>query len=38
MWAALEAHKPAPNHADAWETMCREIFLCLFYALLFYNS
>ena len=24
MWAALEAHKPAPEYADAWEKMCRE--------------
>jgi hypothetical protein len=24
MWAALEAHKPAPEYADAWATMCRE--------------
>jgi len=24
MWAALEAHKPAPEYADAWSVMCRE--------------
>jgi hypothetical protein len=24
MWAALEAHKPAPEYAEAWATMCRE--------------
>jgi hypothetical protein len=24
MWAALEAHKPAPEYADAWQRMCRE--------------
>ncbi len=24
MWAALEAHKPAPEYAEAWERMCRE--------------
>jgi hypothetical protein len=24
MWAALEAHEPAPEYADAWATMCRE--------------
>jgi hypothetical protein len=24
MWAALEAHKPAPSYAEAWQTMLRE--------------
>ncbi len=24
MWAALEAHKPAPEYAEAWQRMCRE--------------
>jgi hypothetical protein len=24
MWAALEAHKPAPAYADAWATMLKE--------------
>ena len=24
MWAALEAHKPAPEYADEWATMCKE--------------
>ena len=24
MWAALQAHKPEPAYADAWQTMCRE--------------
>jgi hypothetical protein len=24
MWAAFEAHKPAPEYAEAWQTMCRE--------------
>ncbi len=24
MWAALEAHKPAPEYAEAWQAMCRE--------------
>jgi hypothetical protein len=24
MWAALEAHKPAPEYAEAWATMLRE--------------
>jgi hypothetical protein len=24
MWAAFEAHKPAPEYADAWATMCKE--------------
>jgi len=24
MWAALEAHEPAPEYAEAWERMCRE--------------
>ena len=24
MWAALEAHKPKPEYAEAWATMCRE--------------
>jgi hypothetical protein len=24
MWAALEAHKPAPEYAEAWHRMCRE--------------
>jgi len=24
MWAALEAHKPAPEYAEAWRVMCRE--------------
>ncbi len=24
MWAALEAHKPAPEYADEWRAMCRE--------------
>ncbi len=24
MWAALEAHKPAPEYADAWATMLKE--------------
>ncbi len=24
MWAALEAHKPAPGYADEWRVMCRE--------------
>ncbi len=24
MWAALEAHKPAPEYAEAWATMCKE--------------
>ena len=24
MWAALEAHKPAPEYADAWRVMCKE--------------
>jgi hypothetical protein len=24
MWAAFEAHKPAPEYADAWRVMCRE--------------
>ncbi len=24
MWAALEAHKPAPEYAEAWAEMCRE--------------
>lgn len=24
MWAALEAHKPRPEYAEAWATMCRE--------------
>ena len=24
MWAALEAHKPAPSYAEAWQTMLKE--------------
>ena len=24
MWAALEAHKPAPKYADAWVRMLKE--------------
>jgi hypothetical protein len=24
MWAAFEAHKPAPEYAEAWATMCKE--------------
>ncbi len=24
MWAALEAHKPKPEYAKAWATMCKE--------------
>jgi hypothetical protein len=24
MWQALEAHKPAPEYAEAWRVMCRE--------------
>ena len=24
MWAALEAHKPAPGYAEAWATMLKE--------------
>jgi hypothetical protein len=24
MWAALEAHKPAPEYAEAWRVMCKE--------------
>jgi len=24
MWAALETHKPTPEYAEAWATMCRE--------------
>jgi len=24
MWAALEAHKPKPEYAEAWATMCKE--------------
>jgi hypothetical protein len=24
MWSALEAHKPAPEYAEAWQRMCRE--------------
>ena len=24
MWAAFEAHKPAPEYADEWETMLKE--------------
>jgi hypothetical protein len=24
MWAALEAHKPAPEYAEAWATMLKE--------------
>ena len=24
MWAALEAHKPAPGYAEAWQTMLKE--------------
>ena len=24
MWAAFEAHKPAPAYADAWQTMLKE--------------
>jgi hypothetical protein len=24
MWAALKAHKPAPEYAEAWRVMCRE--------------
>ena len=24
MWQALEAHKPAPRYADAWQRMCRK--------------
>jgi hypothetical protein len=24
MWAALEAHKPKPEYADAWATMLKE--------------
>ena len=24
MWAALEAHKPTPEYADAWATMLKE--------------
>jgi len=24
MWAAFEAHKPAPEYADAWATMLKE--------------
>jgi len=24
MWAALAAHKPAPEYAEAWQTMLRE--------------
>ncbi len=24
MWAALEAHKPAPEYAEACQRMCRE--------------
>lgn len=24
MWAAFEAHKPTPEYADAWQTMCKE--------------
>jgi hypothetical protein len=24
MWAALEAHKPAPKYAEAWATMLKE--------------
>ncbi len=24
MWDALEAHKPAPEYAEAWQRMCKE--------------
>jgi hypothetical protein len=24
MWAALEAHKPAPEYSEAWATMLKE--------------
>lgn len=24
MWTALEAHKPKPKYAEAWEKMCKE--------------
>jgi hypothetical protein len=24
MWAALSAHKPTPEYADAWRVMCKE--------------
>ena len=24
MWAAFEAHKPAPAYAEAWQTMLKE--------------
>ena len=24
MWAALEAHEPKPEYADAWRVMCKE--------------
>jgi hypothetical protein len=24
MWAALEAHTPKPEYAEAWATMCKE--------------
>ncbi len=24
MWAALEAHEPAPEYAEAWRVMCKE--------------
>jgi hypothetical protein len=24
MWAALKAHKPKPEYAEAWASMCKE--------------
>jgi hypothetical protein len=24
MWAALEAHEPAPKYAEAWRVVCKE--------------